>query len=153
MRTMERKERIMSQFIMVFQNGYESVINFLKWMLGGFDGLLFSLFLFVIIGYITTLMLCILKNKIMEDLKLQGIFQRILVFLLVVVANFMDALIVNTGSALRAATIFFYIFQEAILILNNVVEMGIPIPEKLREAVEGLKNKKNNSKKSSGVDG
>lgn len=143
----------MSQFIMVFQNGYESVINFLKWMLGGFDGLLFSLFLFVIIGYITTLMLCILKNEVVEDLKLQGIFHRILVFLLVVVANFMDALIINTGSALRAATIFFYIFQEGILILNNVVEMGIPIPEKLREAVEGLKNKKNNSKKSSGVDG
>jgi toxin secretion/phage lysis holin len=48
------------------------------------------------------------------------------------VAGVADKVIPATNQAIRAAVILFYIANEAISILENAAELGLPVPEKLK---------------------
>ncbi|MDD0822832.1 phage holin family protein, partial [Bacillus cereus] len=50
---------------------------------------------------------------------------------------------VGTNSALREATIFFFIGNELLSLLENAGRMGIPLPRALINAVEILSSKSN----------
>lgn len=58
-------------------------------------------------------------------------------FLLVAAATQADA-IMGTNSAIREATIFFFIGNELLSLLENAGRMGIPLPSALTNAVEIL---------------
>jgi toxin secretion/phage lysis holin len=47
--------------------------------------------------------------------------------------------LLNANGIIQNASIVFYISNEAISILENGVKMGLPIPEKLRNAIAALK--------------
>ncbi|WP_142391126.1 phage holin family protein, partial [Bacillus thuringiensis] len=55
--------------------------------------------------------------------------------------------VMGTNSAIREATIFFFIGNELLSLLENAGRMGIPLPQVLTNAVEilGGKNKKTSS--------
>ncbi|MFK4412752.1 toxin secretion/phage lysis holin [Bacillus sp. RC251] len=67
-------------------------------------------------------------------------------FLLVGVATQLDT-ILGSNSAIREATIFFFIGNELLSLLENAGRMGIPLPSALTNAVEvlGSKSKKTSS--------
>ena len=46
--------------------------------------------------------------------------------------------VVGTGSALRGAVICFYLSNEALSLFENAAHIGLPIPDKLREALAQL---------------
>ncbi|MDA2038478.1 phage holin family protein, partial [Bacillus cereus] len=71
-----------------------------------------------------------------------GIAKKVVLFLLVAAATQADA-IVGTNSALREATIFFFIGNELLSLLENAGRMGIPLPRALINAVEILSSKSN----------
>ncbi|MGG1153079.1 phage holin family protein, partial [Bacillus wiedmannii] len=83
-----------------------------------------------------------LKSKV----GFKGIAKKVVLFLLVAAAAQADA-IVGTNSALREATIFFFIGNELLSLLENAGRMGIPLPSALTNAVEvlGGKSKKTSS--------
>ena len=108
------------------------------WFLGGFDGFLYALLGFVIIDYITGLMLAILEGKLSSEVGFRGIFKKVMIFSLVGVGNIVDVYLIRNGSAIRTAVIFFYISNEGISILENTSKIGLPIPKKLRKALEQL---------------
>ena len=51
-----------------------------------------------------------------------------------------DSLVIQNGNVIRTAVIFFYLSNEGISILENVALMGLPVPQKLRDVLEQLKN-------------
>ena len=53
----------------------------------------------------------------------------------------LDAHVMNTGSMLRTAGIFFYLSNEGISIIENAGKLGIPVSEKVRKVLEQLKDK------------
>lgn len=55
------------------------------------------------------------------------------------VGNIIDVYIIGNGSAVRTAVIFFYISNEGISIFENIGKIGLPIPEKLKRALEQIK--------------
>ena len=61
-----------------------------------------------------------------------------LIFLLVGVANILDAQVIGTGCVLRTAVIFFYISNEGVSLLENAGHLGLPIPTKLKAVLEQL---------------
>ena len=67
-------------------------------------------------------------------------------FLLVAAATQADE-IVGSNSALREATIFFFIGNELLSLLENAGRMGIPLPQALTNAVEILGGKQNKQRK------
>ena len=106
--------------------------------LGGLDGLLYALIAFVIVDYITGVLVAIYKKKLSSAVGFKGITKKIVIFLLVAVAHVLDSQVMNMGSAMRTAVIFFYLSNEGISILENVTKMGLPVPQKLKDVMEQI---------------
>lgn len=115
----------------------------LGYFLGGFDGLIFALILFVVMDYITGVMCTISDKKLSSSIGFNGICRKILIFTLVGLANIIDLHVIQTGSALRTASIFFYLSNEGISMLENAAHMGLPIPGKLKNVLEQLHDRAN----------
>lgn len=107
-------------------------------VLGGWDGFLYALIVFVVIDYLTGLMSAFLQKKLSSETGFKGIFKKIVIFCLVAVANIVDTRVIQNGGVLRTAVIFFYLSNEGISILENASRIGLPIPKKLREVLEQI---------------
>ncbi|TCL60583.1 toxin secretion/phage lysis holin [Kineothrix alysoides] len=103
--------------------------------LGGMDGLLYALVAFVVVDYITGVLVAIYKKKLSSAVGFKGIAKKIIIFLLVGIAHVLDSQVMNMGSAMRTAVIFFYLSNEGISILENVTKMGLPVPQKLKDVM------------------
>lgn len=110
--------------------------------LGGYDGFLHALLLFIAIDYITGLMVAIVQKKLSSEVGFKGIFRKILIFGMVGVAHVVDSRIIGNGSILRTATIFFYASNEGVSILENASLLDLPVPEKLKDVLAQLKDEK-----------
>lgn len=112
--------------------------GYLGWFLGGYDGFIYALVAFVVIDYVTGLMVAVLEKKLSSEIGFRGIFKKVLVFTLVGIGNIVDVHLIKNGSAIRTAVIFFYLSNEGISILENTAKIGLPIPAKLKTVLEQL---------------
>ena len=64
--------------------------GFVGWFLGGFDGFLYALLVFVIIDYLTGVMVAVLEKKVSSSVGFRGIFKKILIFCLVAIGHIID---------------------------------------------------------------
>ena len=136
----------MKTFTEIMSSASAMLGGFTGWFLGGFDGFLYGLLIFVIIDYITGLMVAVVQKKVSSEIGFKGIFKKILIFCLVGVAHIVDTQIIGDGSVLRTAVIFFYLSNEGISILENISFIGLPVPEKLKEVLEQLRKEKDEEK-------
>ena len=116
--------------------------GFLGMLLGGMDGFLYALIVFVVIDYITGVMKAVAEKKLSSEVGFKGICRKVAIFCLVGVGHILDTKIIQTGSALRTAVIFFYLSNEGISIVENVAILGLPVPKKLLNAIEQLNDEK-----------
>lgn len=117
---------------------FSAVGGWLGWFLGGCDGLMYVLIAFVIIDYITGVMCGVADKKLSSGVGFKGICRKVLIFMLVGIANILDMEIIGTGSVLRTAIIFFYISNEGVSLLENAGHLGLPIPQKMKDVLEQL---------------
>lgn len=115
--------------------------GWLAYYLGGFDGMLYALIAFVVVDYITGVMCAIADKKLSSTVGFKGIFKKILIFILVGVANILDVHVIGNGSALRTVVILFYISNEGVSLLENASHLGLPIPENLKLVLAQLHDK------------
>ena len=104
----------------------------LGWFLGGMDGFMYALIVFVIIDYVTGVMCAVLEKRLSSEVGARGIFKKVLIFALVGVGHIIDSRLIGTGDAIRTAVVFFYLSNEGISILENASKIGLPVPEKLK---------------------
>ena len=125
---------------------FSAVGGWLGYFLGGCDGLLYALIAFVVIDYITGVMCAIINKQLSSEVGFKGIFRKVLIFLLVGIANIIDVQVIGTGAVLRTAVIFFYISNEGVSLLENAGHLGLPIPEKIKTVLEQLHDRAENGK-------
>lgn len=128
----------MKEFWNMIQLVFTAIGGWLGWFLGGCDGLLFALIAFVVIDYITGVMCAINDHTLSSEVGFRGICRKVLLFLLVGIANILDVQVIGTGSVLRTAVIFFYISNEGVSLLENAGHLGLPIPQKLKDILAQL---------------
>lgn len=128
----------MKDIINTLQLVVAAVGGYIGYFLGGWDGFLFGLVAFVVIDYLTGIMVAILEKRLSSEVGFRGIFKKVLIFSLVAVAHIVDSQLIKTGSAVRTAVIFFYLSNEGISIIENTAKIGLPIPEKLKTVLEQL---------------
>lgn len=114
--------------------------GWLGWLLGGYDGFLYALIAFVVLDYLLGVMCAIIEKHLSSDVGARGIFKKVVIFSLVGVAHIIDQNIIGDGGVIRTAVIFFYLSNEGISIIENATRLGLPIPEKLRDILEQLKD-------------
>ena len=128
----------MKEFWNTIQLIFTATGGWLGWFLGGCDGLLYALIAFVVIDYITGVMCAVIDHRLSSEVGFKGIFKKVLIFLLVGVANILDVQVIETGCVLRTAVIFFYISNEGVSLLENAAYLGLPVPEKIKTVLEQL---------------
>ena len=128
----------MKEFWNMIQLIFAVIGGWLGWFLGGCDGLLFALLVFVAVDYITGVMCAIADHSLSSEVGFKGICRKVLIFLLVGIANILDVQVIGMGSVLRTAVVFFYISNEGISLLENAGHLGLPIPEKMKAVLEQL---------------
>jgi toxin secretion/phage lysis holin len=128
----------MKEFWNTIQLIFAAIGGWLGYYLGGCDGLLIALVVFVVVDYVTGVMCAIADKKLSSEVGFKGICKKVLIFVLVGIANILDVHVIGTGSILRTAVIFFYISNEGLSLLENAGHLGLPIPTKLKEVLEQL---------------
>lgn len=109
--------------------------------LGGTDSLLYAIVAFTIIDYATGVLVAINNHKLSSSVGFRGIARKVLIFALIGLAHLLDVHVLGTPGVLRTATIFFYLSNEGISILENAGLLGLPIPSGLRRALDVIKQR------------
>ncbi len=131
----------MKEFWNFIQLIFTAIGGWLGYFLGGCDGLLYALIAFVVVDYITGIMCAVIDQKLSSEVGFKGIFKKVLIFMLVGIANILDVQVIGTGCVLRTAIIFFYISNEGVSLLENAAYLGLPVPEKIKTVLEQLHNR------------
>lgn len=134
----------MKEFWNMIQMVFAAVGGWLGYFLGGNDGLLIALVLFIAADYLTGVMCAVSDKTLSSNVGFKGICRKVLIFLLVGIANILDVYVVKAGSVLRTAVIFFYISNEGVSLLENAAHLGLPVPEKIKTVLEQLHGRAEN---------
>ena len=125
----------MKKFEIIF-NGLFSIFAYL---FGGFDALLKSLCIIIIIDYITGMIKALYKKQYSGIVNLKGVLKKIGYLIIICLATILDNIISDNGMALRTITLYFFIANDSISILENWESIGLPIPKKLKSLIEQLR--------------
>ena len=128
----------MKEFWNTTQMVFTAIGGWLGYFLGGCDGLLYALIAFVVIDYIKGVMCAVADKKLSSTVGFKGICRKVLIFLLVGIANVLDVQVIGSGSVLRTAVIFFYISNEGVSLLENAAHLGLPVPDRIKTVLEQL---------------
>ena len=126
----------MSEFWSVVLSGCQTFAN---WYWGGFDGLMSSLAVFVAVAHVTSGMCAAVDRRPIGRAVIQDIFKSILIFILVGIGNILDTNVLMDTPVLRTTIIFYYFSVEGLIVLENTVHLGLPVPERLRRKLEQMR--------------
>ena len=118
-----------------------TVGGYTAWYLGGFDGLLIALLVFIVVDYITGVLLALLDKKLNSKIGFKGIAKKVMILLFVGLASILDLYVIGGNSPIREIVIAFYIANEGISIVENSAKLGLPVPQKLKDVLAQLKDK------------
>jgi toxin secretion/phage lysis holin len=137
----QRRDILMKEFWTTIQFIFAAIGGWLGYFLGGCDGLLIALIIFVVCDYITGVLCAIADKKLSSAVGFKGICRKVLIFILVGIANILDIHVLGHEGVLRTAIIFFYISNEGLSLTENAAHLGLPIPGKLKDVLEQLHNR------------
>lgn len=115
--------------------------------IGPVNGLLIALIVFVITDYVTGFASAIVRKELSSSVGFKGLARKILIFLIVGIANVLDVYVLGANAVLRTAVILFYMANEGLSIIENAGEIGLPIPKKLKEVLAQLRKKSGEDEK------
>lgn len=104
--------------------------------------LFYALLLFMILDYITGVLVAIVHKKIDSKIGFVGILKKFFILLIFVMGLTIDTLIIGRGQMVTLVIVSFYIANEGFSILENAEKINIPLPQKLLEILEQIKNQK-----------
>ncbi|KIX91477.1 holin [Staphylococcus microti] len=106
--------------------------------------LLYFLMILMSIDIITGLGKALKNNKLWSRKSLFGYARKLLIFCIIVLANIIDQ-ILGTNGGILVVTIFFYIANEGLSIVENCAEMGVLVPQEIANKLAVIKNEKGTS--------
>ena len=131
----------LDDFLIIFQHE-----DFRTFIYSGDFNLITILCILMVIDIITGLAKAVKNKNLWSRKSLLGFARKILVFLIITVANLLD-LLMNMNGTVVLATVTFYILNEVLSITENSAQIGIPLPEKLMEVIEVMNKKSETQKK------
>lgn len=112
----------------------------LTWLFGAWDTALLVLVAFIALDYGTGLLRAYINKEVSSSTGAKGIAKKAVIFIVLIVAVLLDRLINSGNWIFRTLVAYFYIANEGISLLENCAGLGLPIPDKLREALAQLKD-------------
>ncbi|OED28736.1 phage holin family protein [Acholeplasma laidlawii] len=115
-----------------------------SYLFGGFDKLLIALIIFMIIDFLSGLILAIVFKKssktksgrVSSEAGIKGLAKKIFILFLVALAEQLD--IVLGTNLVRDGAVIDFISMEGVSILENSTLAGLPVPRMIKNALEVL---------------
>ncbi len=104
--------------------------------------LFYALLIFMVLDYITGVLVATVHKKIDSKIGFVGILKKFFILLIFVMGLTIDTLIIGQGQMVTLVIVSFYIANEGFSILENAEKLNIPLPQKLLEILEQIKNQK-----------
>lgn len=117
-----------------------AISSTILYLLGGWDIALKCLIVVIVIDYLTGVLSAIYNKKLNSIIGTKGIVKKVGYLCIVALSTIIDIITGQTG-VIRTLVIYFFVANEGISIIENIAEMGVPMPKKLIDALEQLKKK------------
>ena len=114
-------------------------IAFLVWLIGGFDLLAKVLLTLMFLDYLTGLWVGYRQKNLNSKRAYKGLQKKFLILVLLCGASLMHKLVPGIG--FRSLVGLFYCATEMLSIIENCAKCGVPIPKKLKKALEQVRDK------------
>lgn len=98
------------------------------------------MFVFIVMDYITGMIKAYKLKKLSSKIGLSGLIKKFVMLLVVSFTVMLDRL-TGANGLIRNLAVMYYIANEGLSILENASVIGVPIPEKLKDALLQLKEK------------
>ncbi|MFS0878043.1 holin family protein [Solibacillus isronensis] len=112
-----------------------------------FGGVKFLHLLLLLMGLdiITGIFKAFKNGNLWSRKSLFGYSRKILVLIVIIVANIIDQ-VLSLGGTLTFATVLFYIANEALSITENMAQLGVLVPQNLAEKLKVIESTKHEQK-------
>ncbi len=122
--------------------GFAGVASAIAGFFGGWDVWLTALITFTCLDFVLGIIKAVVAKEMSSQVMWLGGLKKILIYVVVAVAVIVDKIIVPEGGAMfRTLAIGYYIATEGLSVLENIAQLGVPLPPKLMGVLKQLKDK------------
>ena len=125
----------------VFKNIMAGICTVLSFLFGDIEGLMVALIALIILDYISGVIAAAVEKRLSSEVGAKGIAKKIFMLLIVALANIVDINVIGDGHVLKTVTVVFYICNECISLIENAGRIGVPVPKKLLDVLEQLRDR------------
>lgn len=112
--------------------------TFFTYIFGVWDLAMQVLIVFMTLDYGTGVLYAYLIGQLSSEVGFKGLVKKCMILVVVIIGVMLDRMLGNGTWMFRTLVCYFYIANEGISLLENVGNIGIPIPNKIRNALEQL---------------
>ncbi len=131
----------MSKIQIIIDSIAGAVGAILGFMYGEVTGLFWALIAFMALDYITGVIVAVIEKRLSSEVGFRGLAKKFLILVFVAVGHIADTYILGGTPAAMSAVMLFYMANEGISIIENAAALGLPVPKKLTNIMEQIKNK------------
>lgn len=125
----------------IFKQIMAAVCTLISFLFGDMEGMLIALIALIILDYISGVIAAAVEKRLSSEVGAKGIAKKIFMLLIVALANIVDTSVIGDGHVLKTVTVVFYICNECISLIENAGRIGVPVPKKLLDVLEQLRDK------------
>lgn len=120
---------------------FAAVGGVVGFLFGQLNGLFWAVIALMALDYITGILCAVTTKTLSSEVGFRGLVKKFMILIVIAVGHLVDAYIIGQGAAFMTAVMLFFAANEGISILENAANLGLPIPKKLRDVLEQLKDK------------
>lgn len=122
----------------IFDSVVAIIATFFTYLFGGWDVALSILITFMILDYITGVIWAYIQKNLNSEVGFKGLVKKCTILIVLIVGAMLDRLLNSGEWVFRTLVAYFYIANEGISLLENISNLGVPIPAKIKDALEQL---------------
>lgn len=116
-----------------------TAVGIFTFIYGNIDNIFYALVALIIVDYLSGVVSAIIEKKLSSAVGFVGILKKVVILCVVAVGSMCDKL-TGSGDTFRNMVCAFYIANEALSIIENAGRIGLPIPKKILDVIETIKN-------------
>lgn len=125
----------------IFKQIMAAVCTLISFLFGDIEGMMVALIALIVLDYISGVIAAAVEKRLSSEVGAKGIAKKIFMLLIVALANIVDINVIGEGHVLKTVTVVFYICNECISLIENAGRIGVPVPKKLLDVLEQLRDK------------
>lgn len=125
----------------IFKQIMAAICTLISFLFGDIEGMMVALIALIVLDYISGVIAAAVEKRLSSEVGAKGIAKKIFMLLIVALANIVDINVIGDGHVLKTVTVVFYICNECISLIENAGRIGVPVPKKLLDVLEQLRDK------------